>query len=621
MSRVNLGATTIELRDGDLLGEGGEGRVYRHGSDEALKIYFSPSRARQEKLEAFPPGLAREVKGPLELATDEATGAVVGYRMERVSGGFDLGRLSERTFRDRERIPNALVLSAFGRLVTLLDALHERQVVVGDLNAGNVMFTRDAGTMRPSVIDADSMQYASFPCVVAHERYVHPSIYGKDLASGLHFTQATDDYALAVLLFESLLFVHPYGGVHPNHPTLPKRALARVSILDEQVKRPKNAERPEVLDDDWLSFFSDVFERGAMRALPMRLLASTRFQRCGSCGHEHARRSCPTCTSACAVPSSLPASRGPSRNERRPEVHLVHDGGLSPVVAVATQGTTLLYASIEGSRLVRESGVSIDLATALPTWEREPFRVALEARATYLVTDDAAHRFDHDDARVLAASAPTERFGSSCARGRSTLATTPGEVLRIRGGVLERLRAGTRVGAVLEGRTELFSGSSLAFAFYRMGKLAFGFLFSPHEGPLRQVELPSFSGRIVRTFAHFDRDHVLFGAHVDNGVEIRCILHLFDARGSRLAHAEGPLESEPLFTYAAQGALFGGRLLLPSDAGLVLYGAQRTPDGRLEALRQFPETATVVSPDAELHVDARGVVYAATFARIVRLSI
>ena len=611
-SCVRMGRTTIDLQDADLLGEGGEGRVYRYGQDSALKIFNVASPARTRKLEAFPQRLPNAVKGPCELLHDRSSQEVVGYRMQRVAGGFDVGRLSERTFRDRERIGNADVLGVFRALVTVLSSLHAKSVVVGDLNPGNVMLSRDQGPLVPSLIDADSMQYASFACTVAHERYVHPSLYGKDLASGPHFSPTTDRYSLAVLLFESLFFVHPYGGVHPAHPTLLRRAAERVSIFDAKVKIPKYAEPFDILDDAWLAYFATVFGEGHADFPPHTLLDATTFVRCAGCGREHARRACPRCTKTThshAAPTS-PAALA---------VHVVHDGGLVPLVAVTSHGTCILHASISGTRLVRESGHVFDLAATLEPGELGSFRVALEARATYVVTDGAAHRFDHDTGK-------TERFGIGCPKGRASVATTPGEILRIRDGAIERLRAGTRVGAVLEGCTEIFSGKTLAFAFYKLGGLALGFLFSPHTGPLRQVHVPSIVGRVVRTFAHFDDDHVLLGLHVDDGRTKECILHLFDRKGALLASAKGPLDEArvgttatgPLFAGAARGALHGGRLLVPTEDGLALFAVQQ---GTFALQRAFPETATLVPAEAELTVDTQGSVYVSSFARIVRLSL
>ena len=57
---VFLGGTRIRLKDADLLGEGGEARVYRFG-DQAVKLFHAPSPLKAEKLARFPRGLPAEV--------------------------------------------------------------------------------------------------------------------------------------------------------------------------------------------------------------------------------------------------------------------------------------------------------------------------------------------------------------------------------------------------------------------------------------------------------------------------------------------------------------------------------------------------------------------------------
>lgn len=589
-------ATPVTLGDDALLGEGGEGRVYRLGA-EAVKVFFSPSRARARRLAAFPSGLPREVVAPRRLARDPRTGELNGYAMRLVDGAFDAGRLADRRFRERARITGDDVVRWVLSTGALLGALHARGVVVGDLNAGNVLVGRAPDTLETHLIDADSMQHGPFPCPVGQERYVHPSLYGRDLAKAPCFTPSTDFYALAVLAFEALLFMHPYGGVHAAHTTLVRRAAARVSALRDDVARPRVAGRPDSLDDAWLDYFDGVFEHDRC-VPPPPALAGARFSRCAGCGAEHARRACPACTPKGAGGASPRASRG------RVDACILHDGGDAPVIAARVVRGELLYAFVRGGRLVREGGFSLPEPPPLA-------RVDLEPRATWVVTAEAAVRYGHDGA--------LERLGAGDPLGRDAFATTGGgEALRVRDGWVERVRAGTRVGAVFAGRTRVFSGEHHACAFYRAGRLALGFLFSPTSGGLRQVELPALDGRLVDAFAHFDDEHVVLGLSVDDGRGVVCALHMFDRRGHLLAAVSGPPDSSPLLAEARSGSLARGLLAVPSADGVRLYA----PDsGALREVRSFPETAPWLAGAPELHVDARGALYAVHFARIVRLSL
>lgn len=290
----------VRLDDRDLLGVGGEGRVFRVGP-HALKVFFTMTDARRKKLAAFPTGLPEAVVGPVELCTDPR-GNVIGYAMRVLERAIDIHRLGQRKWRDESaHLTTNDVLATFRQLAAAVDALHARGIVVGDLNDGNVVLTPDG---RPWLIDADSMQFASFPCVVAHERFLDPRLYGVDLATTAALSRDSDFYALAVMLFTSLLFVHPFGGAHASYPTMLRRAEARHSVLRGDVKLPHSATRPDVLPDDALAWFTRVFDRDAREQLPAALLGA-RFTRC-ACGVEHARRVCPACTVAVTVPAPAP---------------------------------------------------------------------------------------------------------------------------------------------------------------------------------------------------------------------------------------------------------------------------------------------------------------------------
>src|SRR5687767_6587026 len=133
MTTVFLGGKPHRLDDKDLLGQGGEGRVYRSG-DRAIKIFLAPSDERGRKLRAFP-----------------------AFRMAQ-------RKWREATMRAGD------VLRIYGEVAQTVAQLHARGVVVGDLNDGNVVLTRTSA-FTPWLIDADSMQLPGHPCVVAHERF------------------------------------------------------------------------------------------------------------------------------------------------------------------------------------------------------------------------------------------------------------------------------------------------------------------------------------------------------------------------------------------------------------------------------------------------------------------
>ncbi|MBX3227068.1 MAG: hypothetical protein KIT84_35970 [Labilithrix sp.] len=601
--RVQLGGRRVQLDARDLLGEGGEGRVYRRG-DVAVKVFTQPNAARAAKLRAFPRTLPAEVVAPIELCTDDG-GDVVGYSMRLVEGATDLARFAQRKWR-AGRATNSDVLAVLRALADVVDRLHAAGVVVGDLNDGNVVVTtpatapRDTGAaaappaaaaaaLVPWLIDADSMHLPAHPCVVAHERFLDPRFYGRDLARGGVFARETDWYALAVMAFTSLLFVHPYGGAHPSQPTLLRRAEARLSALRPDVKLPSSAARPDVLPDDALGWFERVFERDLRAPLPPALF-DARFTAC-SCGTEHARTRCP----ACAVRANVaPVVRtcGKLRVSR-----VFYKLG-ARVVAAAFDGS-IRWVSEEDGVLRRE-----DESVVAPAGAHELVRIA--ANATWLAAGGAMKKLV---AGKVVAEHPVGVVHGEVAADASALG-----LVHVQGDVLVRAEEGTRVGQVLERQTHVRTSATLGFAFYRAGGLTVAFVFDPRRGPLRQIEgFPPLAGRLRGWSAVFGPEHVLVTFATEVSGDVTHHAHLVDAAARIVASDDGAVLPPSL---AGRAVGPGGSVLVATDAGLLLT---RADAGAFTSGRLFPEAKDFARPDDDLLVGTGGTLYAVTDDEVTHL--
>lgn len=587
MTTVYVGGKALRLRDEDLLGEGGEGRVYRAG-DRAIKVFAAPNDERAEKLAAFPAGLPREVVAPLDLCVDRA-GAVVGYAMRVVEGAVDMHKASQRKWQRSAASPREIlaVLRALARVVA---ELHARGVVVGDLNDGNVALAPlPRGGFEPCLIDADSMQYARFACRVAHERFLDPRLYGVDLATTAALSRASDLYALAVLAFSTLVFVHPFGGAHPSFPTLLRRAEARCSVLAPGVKLPASAQRPDVLPDDALAWFERVFEKDAREPLPPAVLEAP-LVLC-ACGAAHARRACPACSAKVLVAP-------PVRARGRVRVTTLARGR---VLAASAHGA-LAYALEKDGAVVREDG---RLVSATPP--RGTVRVA--GAATWIF--DAGRAFRVEGERVV------ESVAVGTARGEPAADAGPAGLVYASGDQLVRASDGTRLGTILEGQTHVRVGARLGFAFYRAGAFTVAFVFDVHKGPLAQLDLPHLEGRLVDWECAFDDAHVLFSAATERGGRVVHEAHLVDARGALLASERGaPDPASPMLGYVAGKCLAGGAVMAATDDGLVLVRADRASRSFVP-VRAFPETRDLVPAGADLLVAPGGALYVVTHDELV----
>ncbi len=323
--KVLVDGDTIDLTSVPLLGHGGEADVYDLGA-RALKLYKGPrhpdvvgdklreaaAAARlgdaEARLGSFPRNLPARVAAPRALARDVKKRAVLGYVMDKLPGR-PLYELGEPRVRRAGGVELDELVAALRDLHATVAALHRAGVVIGDFNDGNVLV--DGG--RAWLIDADSFAWGAWPSLMFTERFVDPRLCDPSLpAPGLikPHDQLSDWFAYAVMLFRTLCWVGPFGGVHqPADPTRrvapAARPLRGPSVFDPEIVYPRSAAPLAVLSDELLDHFAAVFDRGQRAPFPPALLDRLRLRRCTTCGLDHARARCPACDRRVAVPASF----------------------------------------------------------------------------------------------------------------------------------------------------------------------------------------------------------------------------------------------------------------------------------------------------------------------------
>jgi len=213
------GAATLGARVGD----GGEGTVYRilERPDAVAKIYTRPMSAEQlaklaAMVQASDESLRTVAAWPTGLVYDGAR--AVGFTMPLLAAQHPIHDLLGPRSR-QEHFPRAhwkFLIHTAVNLARAFSVLHERGVVVGDVNSNNVVVCADS-TAR--LIDCDSFQVraggALYRCNVGVPDYQPPELQTADFAAVERLPQH-DLFGLAVMLFQ-LLFVgkHPFSGVLP----------------------------------------------------------------------------------------------------------------------------------------------------------------------------------------------------------------------------------------------------------------------------------------------------------------------------------------------------------------------------------------------------------------------
>ena len=565
MTEVQLGGRRLRLAPSALVGTGGEADVYDIGSGLALKLYKGPdhpdyrglpdeqSAARErlatrgEKLRGFPRALPPRVVAPLEVALDRK-GQAAGYLMKLVRDAEPLNRWAEPAF--RRAIPPAAVIPLFTDLLATVARVHEAGAVIGDFNDLNVLA---AGGLA-YLIDADSFQFGPHPCLAYTERFVDPLCCSPvELKPVAYHSSASDWYAYDVLLFQSLLFVHPYGGVLPGRGRPCDRALGRVTIFDPRVKVPKAALPWKVLPDELLQRFHDTFVSDRRGPFPRPLLDDLRWTRCPGCGLTHARAACPTC----AGPGRPGRNRVVTVRGAVTATRLAETEG--EVVAVSPDGW-LIY---EGGEFLREDG-----GVALRGPLRPGTRYFLHGRETVAVGKDEAVAF---------------------AGGRSYW-ERDGALWR------EGAHGDERFGEVLAGQTRLWAGPEFGLGFYRAGGVTVAFLFDAHRRGLADgVQLPPMRGRLLDADCFFGSDRAWLALELESGGKLTRRLVLVGKDGGVKASADSPAWLEGLHGATASGPY----LFVPTDRGIVRV------DDTLSTV-EYAETEPFVDGSSRLAAAAGG---------------
>jgi len=305
----------LSLDPNDAVGSGGEGTVFPdpRNPGNLIKIYEYPNKDHERKLKAFIAkgfSLPKFVAAPTTLNFNRA-GDVIGYTMPFIKRAKPFRDLSNKNYRIRQKINNKRVVSLHLNDAKVLEAIHQQNIVIGDRNDQNVLFS---GT-NSYYIDFDSVQFDHWPCPVATENYLDPALYGIDLTLKPVFLPQHDWYSYATMLFRSLLLVHPYGGTHPKVNDLVDRALKKITVFDKGVIYPAVGLPPDLISDELLHVFSRYFKEGWRGVFPQKEL--TAFQsvlvECPTCNtaFPSSKRACPVCkeqnlvVTSVSIPGSL----------------------------------------------------------------------------------------------------------------------------------------------------------------------------------------------------------------------------------------------------------------------------------------------------------------------------
>ena len=619
MKRVLLNRKPLTL--GKEIGAGQEAVVYDVGGGMVAKLYRQPndpyyagSSAEQQaakmrlaliqkKLSAFPSGLPANVIAPKALLTN-TSGTLIGYAMPFIHGAETLLTYGDLQFRESKNISNNEIRDIFLVLHQTLKAIHTHGVVIGDFNDLNILIKGN----QPYMIDTDSWQFANFLSMMYTEKFIDPLLCS--LNNGIWAMTKThnplgDWYAFNALLFKTLLFVDPYGGIYKPKDSSKRlkqqlRPKDRITVFHPEVVYPRHAYEYKVLPDKLLQHFQKVFIDDQRGEFPLQLLSSMHWQTCPKCGIQHARTHCPICSLGVIIPITV------SGNVQVHEIFRT----TGVILSVAFHNGKLQYFYHENDTYKRENAEVIGTGSL----DRDA-RFALQGSATVIAKANTLQYIKKGS---------TTKLSIDCIGNVPIFSTTENDLFWVENGTINHTNpfgldyTPVKVGEGIADQTLIWAGPKFGFGMYKAGHILQGFTFEKGRNVINDsVRLPFIKGEIIdaKCYLSETRAWLLLSTKDQARYVNRCIM--LDAQGKVLVDLTNEQGDTPWLDQIKGKSAVGGFLFCPSDEGIVRLGIDGS--GNL-ATQVFSDTAPYVNQYSQLIVSPKGI-YVVRTRDIVLLTI
>lgn len=284
----------------DIIGRGAQGTVYGESSGDFLvKIYNAPTNAVAEKLlqktkkllnDSYPPRFIR----PLEVvAMRNPNGELLysGYVMRRVKGHIPLNKLlipaKDISFADWYNgysggLRRRLYLSY--QIAMNFFLLHRNNRAYCDISGNNILVAADKSIASTCMIDIDNLYTPGYAGtgILGTLRYMAPEILNEQMMPDIF----TDDYSLAVLLYELIKYGHPYIGdaIAEGSPELENAAYRGAAAFVDDANDTSNRSSSTLPSDIILNNrLSNLFEKTFVYGKSNRMARATAEELALSC--------------------------------------------------------------------------------------------------------------------------------------------------------------------------------------------------------------------------------------------------------------------------------------------------------------------------------------------------
>lgn len=247
------------------LAEGGEATIYELDSKTVIKIFKAnvDINKKEDKVKYFisiKNQFPKNVIGPEEVVT--INGKFAGYAMRKLIDAEDLHMLTKPKYLTAEKLTNQDVLKIITDFGSDLGKLHATGIIVGDISDYNFQMNGKTGYF----IDVDSWGIKDKYAPDAYtEMFTCPDSYSSN--GSIKFSLENENYNFAVLAFNMLTRIHPFGGTYFLDKNLSplERMKKKISIVG---KHKSNIKIPKIIGSwKWISpkleqDFIEIFEQG-----------------------------------------------------------------------------------------------------------------------------------------------------------------------------------------------------------------------------------------------------------------------------------------------------------------------------------------------------------------------
>ncbi len=676
MPNVYIDKSAIKLSPKDLIAEGGEAEIYQINSSTVIKLFKQDTHPQyqmkgpagkamqaaakvrikeiQQKLPQFPHALAPNVVEPEQLVYDtkDSKRQIIGFTMPLISPAHCLRDYTQRAFRESSGISLEIIVELFAGLHQTVSKLHQHDVVIGDFNQFNVLISGKTAYL----IDADSMQFSGFQCNTYSPRYADPLILENragQITMARNHSKETDWYAFAVLLFECLLYVHPYGGVYkPSDPTRrvspEDRPLHRISVFHPEVRYPSIGNPIQTLPLSVQQFYEQLLIHDLRTVFPLPLLLSldpTRKPVSINSNLLLATSSLNITATSPGVVSNLTSGSnlvpGPCSNVSTGlNTALALVTGSTPVTVlngknssgakcreifstsgvileVDYDGSSLRYLYHQDGKFFREDGRILFSGNLDPS-----LKFAISGPSTLCGKGSRSFVFGEDDLRV---PLPVELYR----RQEPVFTSNSRHFFYVQHGQLFRhSMANPRlIDEVFQEQTRIWMGPEFGFGFYMAGEFRRAFLFDNEEPGRTLIDIDALSGKLLDVECRFSTTRLWLIVTLEINGQIFKRLATIDRSGRTLETNEeregngnwmDNLGSSCAASFPLQT---GGNLeaLLIATADGIVQIESRT--GQIVETKKYAGTEQLVQPGERLLFTASGLyAWSSTSIRLITTS-